>query len=63
MVLGDLLPNFLYSNGIECFLKINAEKEERQHRKIVELELKTLQLQMNPHLFLMLLILIKAMWF
>lgn len=35
--------------GRERFLKINADEEERQHRKIVELELKTLQLQMNPH--------------
>ncbi len=35
--------------GRERFLKFWADEEQRHHRQIVELELRTLQLQMNPH--------------
>jgi hypothetical protein len=35
--------------GRERFLKFWADEEQRHMRQIVELELRTLQLQMNPH--------------
>lgn len=35
--------------GRERFLKFWADEEQRHTKKIVELELRTLQLQMNPH--------------
>jgi sensor histidine kinase YesM len=35
--------------GRERFLKFWADEEQRHAKKIVELELRTLQLQMNPH--------------
>lgn len=35
--------------GRERFLKYWSDEEKRHHQQIVELELKTLQLQMNPH--------------
>ena len=35
--------------GRERFLKFWADEEQRHHRQVTELELRTLQLQMNPH--------------
>jgi hypothetical protein len=35
--------------GRERFLKFWADEEKKHYRQIVELELRTLQLQMNPH--------------
>lgn len=35
--------------GRERFLKFWADEEQRHTKKIIELELRTLQLQMNPH--------------
>ncbi len=35
--------------GRERFLKFWADEEQKHHKQIVELELRTLQLQMNPH--------------
>jgi len=35
--------------GRERFLKFWSDEEQRHHRQVTELELRTLQLQMNPH--------------
>lgn len=35
--------------GRERFLKFWADEEQRHYKQVTELELRTLQLQMNPH--------------